>query len=304
MQQMEQLTQLDQLAQLEPLAGIEQKNVDAVVETLTTLGDHGESLADVAHDARNMVTALDLYCDLLQEPGVLTGSFAHYGGELKLVAAASRRLVEKLVALDSLNAPGSKTSHTERDAIAIREAVRSHRRDARNWHNVPARPIDNLAEDLLGNRNLLAALAGPTIVLTIDAHGGASPVRLTGEDLTRILVNLVKNAAEALSAVGRVHISLWESTGEPDNAPWLTMNVEDNGPGVPDAVLEKIFEPGSNTAEISHSPIAQSGWPVPHKGLGLSICRSIVERAGGRMHAANRDPSGACFQIELPVRNS
>jgi hypothetical protein len=48
-----------------------------------------------------MVTALGLYCDLLEEPGVLAAPFTHYGNELRLVAAASRRLVEKLVALDS-----------------------------------------------------------------------------------------------------------------------------------------------------------------------------------------------------------
>ena len=48
-----------------------------------------------------MVTALGLYCDLLEEPGVLAPPFRHYGGELRLVAAASRRLVEKLVALEN-----------------------------------------------------------------------------------------------------------------------------------------------------------------------------------------------------------
>ena len=63
---------------------------------------------------------------------------------------------------------------------------------------MPAEPIDNLAAELLANRNLLAALAGPSIALTVDAEGGALPVRLTGEDLTRMLVNLVKNAAEAM----------------------------------------------------------------------------------------------------------
>ena len=66
-----------------------------------TLGCQGESVAEVAHDARNMVTALGLYCDLLEEPGVLATPFTHYGNELRLVAAASRRLVEKLVALDA-----------------------------------------------------------------------------------------------------------------------------------------------------------------------------------------------------------
>ena len=49
--------------------------MEAVVETLAALQRRGESLAEVAHDARNMVTALGLYCDLLEEPGVLAAPF-------------------------------------------------------------------------------------------------------------------------------------------------------------------------------------------------------------------------------------
>ena len=78
----------------------DRRRVETVVETLATLRGQGESIAEVAHDARNMVTALGLYCDLLEEPGVLATPYTHYGHELRLVAAASRRLVEKLVALD------------------------------------------------------------------------------------------------------------------------------------------------------------------------------------------------------------
>src|ERR1700723_525441 len=81
--------------------GAERQRVEAVVETLATLHSRSETLAEVAHDARNMVTALGLYCDLLEEPGVLAAPFAHYGSELRLVASASRRLVEKLMALDA-----------------------------------------------------------------------------------------------------------------------------------------------------------------------------------------------------------
>ena len=73
---------------------------------------------------------------------------------------------------------------------------------------MPAEPIENLARELLANRNLLAALAGPAIALTVDAEGGARPVRLTGEDLTRVLVNLVKNAAEAMPAGGTIQLRL------------------------------------------------------------------------------------------------
>ncbi len=293
---------MQQTEQLAELGVLENQRVEAVVETLAMLNGQDESLAEVAHDARNMVTALDLYCDLLREPGVLATPFSHYGGELKLVAAASRRLIEKLAALDTV--PGQESTGPDSEILPMDIAVRNHHARSRQWQNIPATQIDNLAAEVMANRNLLAALAGPSVAVTVDVEGGALPVRLTGEDLTRILVNLVKNAAEAMSAVGRIHISLWESCGDPGNAPWLTLNVEDNGPGISDRTLEEIFEAGKSPNRTACATIRHDRWPVAHRGLGLSITRSIVEAAGGLIHAANRDPVGACLQIELPVRNS
>jgi signal transduction histidine kinase len=244
------------------------------------------------------VTALDLYCDLLQEPGVLATPFTHYGAELRLVAAASRRLVEKLVSLEPDGTEMDKEARPSADTIKPPDLITKPQ--PRHWRNVPVQPISNLAEELLANRSLLASLAGPTIALTMDVQGGAVPVRMTAEDLTRILVNVVKNASEAMSAVGRIHISLWESCCESENSPWVTLNVEDNGPGLTDKVLGKVFEPRSSHAQ-QEDPLARREWPVAHRGLGLSITRSIIEAAGGMLHGANRDPVGACFQIELPV---
>jgi signal transduction histidine kinase len=287
--------------QMTELAGTERRRVEVVVKTLTALSNHGESLSEVAHDARNMVSALGLYCDLLGEPGVLATSYSHYGSELKLVAAASRRLMEKLASLDALCSP--EASSASRDPkFSKNEIVDGQHENVRHWNPVPSVSIDNLAEELLANRSLLSALAGSSIALTIDVQGGAQPVRLNSEDLTRILVNLVKNASEAMSAVGRIHLSLWESTGEPENAPWLTLNVEDNGPGISESTQEKIFRPGHSTRLNADFTIDSRNWPSARRGLGLSITRSIVEAAGGMIHAANRDPVGACFQIELPVR--
>lgn len=290
---------MQQIEELSAIGVTEQQQVDKVVEVLSTLGNHGENVAEIAHDARNMVTALDLYCDLLQEPGVLAAPFAHYGGELRLVAAASRRLVEKLVCTNPAETPedaeaGEATVNPDLWPVSAKKTK------AQQWKTIPAEPIRNLAEELFANRSLLASLAGPTVALTVDAQGGAVAVRMTSEDLTRILVNMVKNSAEAMSAVGRIHISLWESRGE-QNTPWVTLNVEDNGPGLSSGVLEKLFEP-RKISSTGRDVFASGEWPLPHRGLGLSITRSIVEAAGGTIHAANRDPVGACFQIELPLQ--
>jgi two-component system sensor histidine kinase ChvG len=289
-------------------SGTERRRVEAVVETLATLRGRGESLAEAAHDARNMVTALGLYCDLLEEPGVLATSFGHYANELRLVATASRRLVEKLLALDSRETPGASAGlsgalagpvsrGTARTVDEIEFSSRNQR--ARRWDLMPAEPIDNLAAELLATRNLLAALAGPGVALTVDTTGGALGVRLSGEDLTRILVNLVKNAAEAMQANGRIVIELTERPATAGGLSWLALTVEDSGPGIPRDALDKVFDAGYTSQP---GGIADRDWPRSHRGLGLSITRSIIEAAGGRVHAGNRAPGGARIEIELPVR--
>lgn len=344
------------------------RRVEAVVQTLAALGCPGESLAEVAHDARNMVTALGLYCDLLEEPGVLAVPFAHYGSELRLVAAASRRLVEKLVALDTQAAaepapdcpggmgfeaaPSDGWSANGLPGPALKRALNrsldwtAHRdcggqsmesspepgpgrsaepdlgRSAetdlgrnRRWESIFAVPIHNLAAELKANRNLLAALAGPGIAVTVVAEGGARPVRLTAEDLTRLLVNLVKNGAEAMPSGGRIQISLCERPRESGAAgslgEWLELTIEDNGPGIAPEAIEKIFESGftthSRNASTGGGSAANGGWPGAHRGLGLAITRSLVEASGGRISASNRtgaNTTGARFQIQLPVSNS
>ncbi len=325
--------------------GGDRKRVETVVEALATLRSRGESLSEVAHDARNMVTALGLFCDLLDEPGVLATPYAHYGNELQLVAAASRRLVEKLVELDAHAAPEAAPPAFFEAASGRRAVARAANagpdrsldrgldrnpdraltpdlspvlasnldRNAgensgrnRRWDLLPALPVTNLAAELLGNRNLLSALAGPSVGLTMDADGGARPVRLTGEDLTRVLVNLVKNAAEAMPAGGRIHIGLCERPAAEGSAACMVLKIEDNGPGIPEDALEKIFTSGYTTHGQGNGKDerASGGWPLSHRGLGLAIARSIVETAGGRISASNREQGGARFEIELPVRET
>ena len=295
--------------------GAERMPVESAVERLATAGCRGESVAEVAHDARNMVTALGLYCDLLEEPGVLATPFTHYGTELRLVAAASRRLVEKLLALDQTresnlhsalqiglkaNLSAGPNARPAAGAPARKRPENVRRETAGRWDLMPAAPIENLAAELLACHNLLAALAGPAIVLTVDVEQGARPVRLTGEDLTRVLVNLVKNSAEAMPGGGRIQIELHEQPAAAGTAEALALTIADNGPGIPEEARDEIFASGYTTR--GKGAEAGGGWPVIHRGLGLAITRSIIEAAGGRVLAANRAQGGARFEIELPVR--
>lgn len=283
------------------------------------IGLSSDSAAALAHDARNLITALGLYCDLLDEPGVLAPPFAHYRNELRLVVAAGRRLVSKLVGLSERDTESSATvfpglpvtprpftpPDNESPAIvpAAARPLRQRISNARFDDEFAVTPITNMAAELLANRNLLAALAGPGIAVTVDAEGGARGIQLTAEDLTRILVNLVKNAADAMPSGGRIHISLTElETGVqplPIGAPaHLLLTFEDNGPGIPPELLARIFDRGFSFQSPSRPG---ESWPTFHRGLGLAITRSIIESACGSIEATSRPGGGARFLIELPA---
>jgi signal transduction histidine kinase len=94
--------------------------------------------------------------------------------------------------------------------------------------------------------------------------------------------------------------------GDAYSGQLLSLTVEDSGPGIPRKALDRIFEAGFSTRAAGNAIGAD--WPLAHRGLGLSICRSIIETTGGHIYATNRhgpgaEARGACFEIVLPVRS-
>jgi signal transduction histidine kinase len=277
-----------------------------------------QSLAGLIHDARNIVSAMDLYCDLLEEPGVLSAPFHHYAGELRLVSGAGRRLLEKMAVAESVtelqnpalqnpaqsrNVPSprlrtdSRTAPVHSDgsldgerSLDGRGSLDRSSRASRQAIVPRGRPVADLAGELRGNHQLLSALVGPGITIGLSISGGQRPVAMAGDDLTRVLVNLARNAAEAMPFGGHIQISLEEGV------EYLALSFTDNGPGIPETALETIFKPGYSThAGLASAPgsepasnAASCAWPVQHRGLGLSIVRSLVTAAGGSIWAANR----------------
>jgi PAS domain S-box-containing protein len=104
--------------------------------------------------------------------------------------------------------------------------------------------------------------------------------------LQQVILNLIINAVEALSSVGEGPRELMISTGEAESEGVLVV-VRDSGPGLPLASVERVFETFYTTK--------QGGL-----GLGLSICRSIIEAHGGQLWASANVPRGAIFQFTCP----
>ena len=120
-----------------------------------------------------------------------------------------------------------------------------------------------------------------------ELANGLSMVEADRVQLQQVLLNLIVNALEAMGAVNKrprellIRTATYQSSG-------VLVAVQDSGPGLETAMLDRVFESFYTTKPTG-------------LGLGLSICRSIIEAHGGRLWASANRRSGATFQFTLPA---
>jgi signal transduction histidine kinase len=115
---------------------------------------------------------------------------------------------------------------------------------------------------------------------------GLHPIHGDRVQLQQVILNLILNAVEATGSVKAEPRVLLISTEQDDTG--VLVAVRDSGPGIDSEHLERAFEAFYTTKS--------SG-----TGMGLSICRSIIDAHGGRLWAEANEPRGAVFQFALPV---
>jgi PAS domain S-box-containing protein len=125
------------------------------------------------------------------------------------------------------------------------------------------------------------------IAVQLDLSPGVLPVTGDAVQLQQVMLNLMLNAFGAMNESERNARRLIVRTNSIDGSDVL-VEVRDSGKGIAAAKLESVFEPF-----ITSKPEGL--------GMGLSICRTIIERHGGRIWAANNPDCGATFSITLPV---
>jgi signal transduction histidine kinase len=146
----------------------------------------------------------------------------------------------------------------------------------------------------------LNALVGETIEL-LSGLGAAREVRLNSfmttlplpvkadrVQLQQVIVNLVINAMDAMSAMPLQDRSMNISTAREDT--FAELSIKDSGPGIPQDNLKQIFEPFFTTKPEG-------------MGMGLSIARTIVEAHGGQLSVENRAGGGAVFRVRLKLEH-
>ncbi len=168
--------------------------------------------------------------------------------------------------------------------------------------------VDALVEELLESARLdqgfialriapvdMAALAAEALgsvdlgdrELRLDLPPGFA-VQADARRLLRVLTNLLSNAARYTPADATIHIT-GQTLGEES-----TLEVADNGPGVPPEALDRLFDP---FFRIESSRSRRTGG----LGLGLMLCRQIAEAHGGRIVARNREGGGLALRLTLPA---
>jgi len=154
---------------------------------------------------------------------------------------------------------------------------------------VNLQPLDlsEIVEDVL--KIMRSDLVNQGVAVTIDAAAGLPAVAGDRVQLQQVLLNLVLNACDAMAggaAAGEHRLAV--RVGR-DEAGGVRVSVADRGPGMTPEGLARVFEPFFTTK--------------PHGlGLGLAVCRTIIEAHGGRIWAENNpEAPGATFHFSIPV---
>lgn len=120
--------------------------------------------------------------------------------------------------------------------------------------------------------------------MTFAAETKVPQVKADAAMLSEAVTNLALNALDAVAEDGKVVIQVG-ADGERNS---VYIEVEDNGPGIPDEVQQHIFDPGFSTREQGN-------------GYGLSICARIVAAHRGTLRLISQEGAGAVFRIDLPI---
>jgi signal transduction histidine kinase len=216
-------------------------------------------IAAVSHDLRTPLTSLRLLADAIEDDLVDRETRHHYLEQLSMHIRSLSALIDDLFELSRL------------EAGEVRWSMQQVR-------------LDELVEETV--EAMRAQADAKSVEVRATVNGGVAPARANPEKLQRVLFNLIQNAIRHTPSDGSVTV-LAESNGGA-----VEVEVADTGEGVPAGDRERVFEPfyrgGSGAARAGDST-----------GLGLTICRAIVEAHGGEIWLADSS-RGTRVRFSLP----
>ena len=228
------------------------------------VGSLAEMAAGVAHDFNNILTVMIGGAELIAENPACPSEVAAF---VRQITAAGQRGVALAKELMGFARPGPRSSRV-------------------------IRPAEVLTSQLV----VLQAAAGARHPVTLEARSATGRVLIDPNQLERIVLNLVVNARDAMSAGGPIGV-LVDAVVERDDdgkpGQYVLIAVSDCGTGIPPAVLARIFDPFFTT-----KPRGQG------TGVGLAVVYQIVSYAGGFVRVETAVGQGSTFRVYLPQVSS
>lgn len=253
---------LDQAAALIERARLRQANLEVEILKRTD-ALRASLLSSVSHDLRTPLTAIKAAASSLLQKDVQWDEEAKRSFACLIEREADRlnRLVGNLLDL----------SRIENGAL----------RPEKEWY-----PLTPLICEVLDR--LKPLLQGRTVQTNLPKD--VAPVEVDYLMMDQVLTNLIENAVRYTPTTSPIEINLQRHADE------VLISIADRGPGIPEADLERVFDKFYRVQDKERAHYSSAG-----SGLGLAVCRGIVDAHHGRIWAAAREGGGAVFTVALPV---
>ena len=257
----------DQLKEQLESAAAQIEQLQAQLEHADRLASLGTLAATIAHEFNNLLT-----------PGTNWAQLA-----LRAFEAGSPDLELARKALEKCHGAGQKAGRICESILNLARVPQAgaDRHATCDVAAVVEEALGALARDPARDGIILRVQVEPGLRAAID------PLQLE-----HVIVNLLLNAKHAMTDV-RGSLSILASTQFADGGPWAKLEITDTGRGIDPADLPRIFD--------SFYTTRGGAGPVRGSGLGLSLCRKIVERHAGHITATSKRGRGTTFHIRLPL---
>jgi signal transduction histidine kinase len=219
-------------------------------------------MSSVTHELRTPLTSIRALSELMRDdPNMQIEQRQHFIGIIVSETERLSRLVNQVLDMAKIEA-----GHAE-------------------WHNSDLDLVALVTQSAQTTAELLREKGAQ---LTLDLPSKPIILRADSDRLTQVMLNLISNAAKFVPHHdGLVHVQVRLQGRR------AVVEVQDNGPGVPAEQQQLVFEKFRQGGDGVNRPQGT--------GLGLPICRQIVEHFGGHMWLHSEPGQGACFAFDLPL---